>query len=287
MVGSVVMSRVLAASSVPLENSADELHEQGPESAPVQSSASVSLLSNWTPVARNTRSRRELAAIVFVSVLVHGGIAAAAYVERDAPREPKRISRVEIQMSRPAVVKKAVTPPPPEPPKPPKPQQLKSPAPLPKNELAPVPTAPVDAPAPEAPIDTGSSLPAAEDGELFAGSGGLGTAAPTPPPPPPVQAPPAPAPVTQAREGANYLKNPRPAYPGRARREGWEGTTVLRVQVSPSGKPGAIQVQKSSGRQVLDDAAADAVKRWTFTPASQGGKAISGWVTVPIVFKLQ
>jgi protein TonB len=90
-----------------------------------------------------------------------------------------------------------------------------------------------------------------------------------------------------AREGANYLKNPRPAYPGRARREGWEGTTLLRVQVGPSGKPTSILVQRSSGRELLDEAASEAVSEWSFVPATQGGKAVSGWVSVPIVFKLQ
>jgi protein TonB len=93
--------------------------------------------------------------------------------------------------------------------------------------------------------------------------------------------------VVQAREGANYSKNPRPPYPSLARRQGWEGTTLLRVQVSPSGKPGAVQVQRTSGRSALDDAALEAVKHWTFVPATQGGNAISGWVTVPIVFRLQ
>ena len=91
----------------------------------------------------------------------------------------------------------------------------------------------------------------------------------------------------QAREGANYAKNPRPPYPSLARRQGWEGTTVLRIQVTPSGKPGAVQVQRTSGRSALDDAALAAVKSWSFVPATQGGNPVSGWVTVPIVFRLQ
>jgi periplasmic protein TonB len=229
-------------------------------------------------------SRRELAVIAFFSVLVHGGIAAAAYQGRDAKPTLRRVSRVELDIARPLAPPKPLLPPPPPPP-------AQKPAPKPvAAQPKPEPVAtPLPTPAPETPVDTGSSAPPAEDGELFAGSGGLGTAAPPAPPPPPapVLAPPKPEPVIQAREGANYMKNPRPAYPGRARREGWEGTTLLRVQVSPSGRPGAIQVQKSSGRQLLDDAASEAVKRWTFSPATQGGQAIAGWVTVPIVFRLQ
>jgi protein TonB len=83
------------------------------------------------------------------------------------------------------------------------------------------------------------------------------------------------------------LKNPRPSYPRIAQREGWEGSVLLRVRVLPSGKPGNIAVQKSSGRKILDEAAIDAVTSWTFIPATQGGASIEGWVTVPIDFRLQ
>lgn len=111
---------------------------------------------------------------------------------------------------------------------------------------------------------------------------------PAPPTPAPVAppAPPAPAPVTPASANAAYLKNPAPEYPSLAQRRGWEGTVLLRVQVLASGKPGEIQIQKSSGRQQLDDAALAAVKRWSFVPAKQGDVAQNGWVSVPIDFKI-
>jgi protein TonB len=38
---------------------------------------------------------------------------------------------------------------------------------------------------------------------------------------------------------------------------------------------------------VLDEAAINAVKKWSFVPATQGGLAVGGVVTVPIVFRLQ
>jgi protein TonB len=50
---------------------------------------------------------------------------------------------------------------------------------------------------------------------------------------------------------------------------------------------GQIQVQKSSGRDALDAAALAAVKRWSFVPAKQGDVAQTGWVSVPIDFKLR
>ena len=120
---------------------------------------------------------------------------------------------------------------------------------------------------------------------------------PPPPPPPPPQpaapvaapappAPPAPAPVTPASANAGYLKNPAPQYPSLAQRRGWEGTVLLRVHVLASGKPGEVQIQKSSGREALDEAALSAVKRWSFVPAKQGDIAQDGWVSVPIDFKI-
>ncbi|WP_258051025.1 energy transducer TonB, partial [Pseudomonas aeruginosa] len=71
-----------------------------------------------------------------------------------------------------------------------------------------------------------------------------------------------------------------------AMRRGWEGTVLLRVHVLASGSPSEIQVQKSSGREALDQAAVKAVKRWSFVPAKRGDKAEDGWVSVPIDFKL-
>jgi protein TonB len=61
---------------------------------------------------------------------------------------------------------------------------------------------------------------------------------------------------------------------------------LLRVRVSPEGRPGAITIERSSGRDVLDQAAIEAVRDWSFVPARQGDHAIAGWVSVPIEFHL-
>jgi protein TonB len=271
----------LAAQHKELEVSADETEES--LASGIRLSPRHRPPLNWTLTAPRAASRRELFAVIVLSALVHGGVAAAAYQNRETGPAPKRVSKVEIELTRPPQIPKPIQNTPPPPPPPPKevPKQVKPAAVAPPTEVP----QPIAATRPvEQPIDTGSSSPSAEDGELFAGSGGLGTAAPTPPPPP---APVAPAPVIQASEGANYAKNPRPAYPGRAKREGWQGTTLLRVQVQANGRPGAVKVQRSSGRDVLDEAALDAVKKWTFVPATQGGNPVGGYVTVPIVFRLQ
>ncbi|MGV8189928.1 energy transducer TonB, partial [Pseudomonas aeruginosa] len=100
---------------------------------------------------------------------------------------------------------------------------------------------------------------------------------PAPPAPPQPAAPPAPpapaaapAPLTPPSANAGYLHNPAPEYPALAMRRGWEGTVLLRVHVLASGSPSEIQVQKSSGREALDQAAVKAVKRWSFVPAKRG-----------------
>ena len=61
---------------------------------------------------------------------------------------------------------------------------------------------------------------------------------------------------------------------------------MLRVHVLANGRPSQIQLQTSSGREVLDQAAIKAVQKWAFVPSMQGDKAIDGWVSVPIDFKL-
>lgn len=85
---------------------------------------------------------------------------------------------------------------------------------------------------------------------------------------------------------ADYLKNPRPAYPPMSRRLGEEGKVLLRVYVAADGSVSQVTVQNGSGYERLDEAAMRAVKNWKFAPAKKGGASISSWVNVPIVFSL-
>ncbi|MES2673739.1 MAG: energy transducer TonB [Pseudomonadota bacterium] len=90
--------------------------------------------------------------------------------------------------------------------------------------------------------------------------------------------------VTQPSATANYLHNPAPIYPAQAEENGWGGTVTLSVLVQPDGTAKTIEVKQSSGKKVLDQAAIQAVQRWTFVPAKQGETAVEGWVEVPITF---
>ena len=223
--------------------------------------------------------RRDVIVLGLLVLALHGAVAYWVYQAPTPPLpvEPPKVPPMTIEFAAPAppVVEPPppvpVEPPPPPPPPPvvdelaakpapklvPKPKPVPKPAPKPVAKPTPPPAKPVQAPPP--------------------------VAAPAPPAPAPAK----PAPVTPASANAAYLKNPAPDYPQLAQRRGWEGTVTLRVEVLPSGKPGQIQVQKSSGRNVLDEAALAAVKRWSFVPAKQGEIAQVGWVSVPIDFTLR
>ena len=85
---------------------------------------------------------------------------------------------------------------------------------------------------------------------------------------------------------AAYLNNPAPPYPRAARRSGDQGTVTLRVRVSAEGAPAQVELDRSSGSNLLDAAALEAVKRWRFAPARRGSEPIEAWVIVPVVFRL-
>jgi protein TonB len=84
-----------------------------------------------------------------------------------------------------------------------------------------------------------------------------------------------------------YKENPLPLYPNMARRRGYEGRTLLRVEVLESGKVGRIEIATSSGFDVLDRAALASVKDWTFLPGTENGNNMKQWVMVPIKFSLR
>ncbi len=95
-----------------------------------------------------------------------------------------------------------------------------------------------------------------------------------------------PASITPPQFGVAYLNNPKPVYPAFARRMGMEGTVMLKVLVSREGNPLKIDIAKSSGYDLFDKTAVDAVKKWRFIPARQGDSPIEEWVQVPIAFHM-
>ncbi|GIK97292.1 MAG: hypothetical protein BroJett029_15010 [Alphaproteobacteria bacterium] len=120
-----------------------------------------------------------------------------------------------------------------------------------------------------------------ETAAAFAASGGPAVSG---------MAPPAIAAASAGTVAAQFadsaLANPPPVYPRQARRLGQEGQVLLRVEVSADGRARAVHVSVSSGHPLLDTAARDAVARWRFHPAQQGGVAVEGTVDVPVLFRL-
>jgi len=106
---------------------------------------------------------------------------------------------------------------------------------------------------------------------------------PAPPEAPPAATPPAGAVVAPAP----LADNPPPVYPAAARRRGLQGLVVLLVRVLPDGSAGALSVAESSGHDLLDQAALDAVAGWRFRPALRDGVAVEHDLEVPLRFVLR
>ena len=79
---------------------------------------------------------------------------------------------------------------------------------------------------------------------------------------------------------------PKPRYPELARKAGIEGTTVIKALVDIDGSIIEAEVLKSSGNQMLDQAALAAARKAKFTPAKQRDKYVRVWVSIPIKFRL-
>ncbi len=84
-----------------------------------------------------------------------------------------------------------------------------------------------------------------------------------------------------------YGTNPPPPYPNTARRRGWEGEVLLLVDVTARGEVCKVTVSRSSGYQILDRAALNAIYRWQFQAAQKNGRAVAGQVMVPIRFSIK
>ncbi|WP_324501351.1 energy transducer TonB [Limnohabitans sp.] len=86
---------------------------------------------------------------------------------------------------------------------------------------------------------------------------------------------------------ADYLKNPPPGYPRISRRNGEQGTVIVRVFISTHGTPEKAEVRASSGFARLDQAALEAVQRWRFVPGRRNGTPEAMWFNIPVRFILE
>ena len=89
------------------------------------------------------------------------------------------------------------------------------------------------------------------------------------------------------RKTVRLIKSERPRYPRAARREGWEGTVVLRIAINSGGAVEKVKTQESSGFPALDESATESVKTWRFDPAKDGEFPVPSTVDLPIRFDLE
>jgi TonB family protein len=79
---------------------------------------------------------------------------------------------------------------------------------------------------------------------------------------------------------------PPPRYPDAARKDSKQGRVLLRVLVDEEGKSKIVEIYLSSGSRILDQAAAENVTRWSFSPARYGGTPTASWVKIPVDFRI-
>lgn len=214
------------------------------------------------------RTVKMLALSSILVVLLHGLGLIWLSVEQTAPAQPKVMEIAIIPVSAP---KPKVAPPPPPPPAPAKIKPLpKKKQPKPTLKKTPV----VQEPAEFAPKQQVFDAQPVVQNTATATRADIA-------PPTKIE------PFIEADMNADYAENPKPDYPSLARSMGWQGTVTLKVQVSEEGLSAAVEIERSSGYEILDESAIEAIRQWRFTPARRGETPIASTVIVPIIFTLQ
>ncbi len=81
--------------------------------------------------------------------------------------------------------------------------------------------------------------------------------------------------------------NRPPEYPIEAVQNGEQGAVVVVVHISPAGRAAGVDVERSSGYVLLDEAARAAVLRWRFLPAVKDGQPVASDIEMQFVFENQ
>ena len=107
--------------------------------------------------------------------------------------------------------------------------------------------------------------------------------------PPPAPPPPAPPPQTPIRlhsgmQAPHKIVNVDPIYPRVAQAAHVDGIVILEAIIDAQGRVTTARVLRSIA--LLDQAAVDAVRQWTFAPARLNGVAVPVVMTVTVNFKL-
>ncbi len=77
-------------------------------------------------------------------------------------------------------------------------------------------------------------------------------------------------------------------YPEEAKAKGQQGVVYIKARVGKDGKVAEAALNdRQEGLPLLETAALDAVKNWTFTPGMAKGEPVEVWIVVPVNFRLQ
>lgn len=85
------------------------------------------------------------------------------------------------------------------------------------------------------------------------------------------------------------ISDPTPiSYPKEAFVQGWEGKAVIAAEILIDGSVGLYQIMQTSGYEILDETAVQAIKSWKFHPAvNKDGQSFRECIQIPITFQLR
>lgn len=106
------------------------------------------------------------------------------------------------------------------------------------------------------------------------------------PAPPPAATEPAAAPAGGETHAAELVKSAAPDYPRDAYRARTTGWVEVEFTVAADGSVSGATVVGAEPARIFNDAALNAVKRWTFKPRMENGKAVDERIRRRIEFKL-
>ncbi len=104
------------------------------------------------------------------------------------------------------------------------------------------------------------------------------------PPPPPPPAPQKPVPIGGDIAPPRQISRVAPNYPALARASRVSGVVILEATIDTRGRVVDVRVLRSI--PLLDQAAVDAVRQWTYTPTLLNGQPVPIVMTVTVVFTL-
>lgn len=98
---------------------------------------------------------------------------------------------------------------------------------------------------------------------------------------------PLPGPVAEVFVPPSFLLRQEPAYPDRARRSGAEGVVSVRISLASDGAVRQVELVRSSGSRLLDEAALAAARASTFAPASRNRAPVEAEAVASYRFELR